>query len=303
VLTANPSFYGPGPYFESLQFSIITDASARVEALRSDQVDLVMKVAPPALKRLEREPGLDASTKDSWTVTTMTIRTAQTPTENADVRRAIAYAINRDAIVKSIMLDQANVIDSIMPPGIYGSTEPETKYSYDPDKAKELLKGAGIGDAQIKVVSIPNVYVQGELVAQAVTEQLKDVGFDASLDLVDVGVYVKEITSPEPARHNVFIGEYGWLNGGPFFFSTGEFANYSQFTNSELTRLSEEMTRLPDGDKRLSVLADIQEVVAGEVPLFPICQQKQSSTYRAAIHGFNTPIDGFLPNFGPVFSS
>jgi peptide/nickel transport system substrate-binding protein len=142
-LVRNDDYYGNKAKIKTLIFQTITDLTARKQALRNGQIQGYDLVAPADVKPLKDE-GFKVLTRPAFNVLYLAINQANNPAlKDVRVRQAIAYAINRQAIVDSKYPQGSTVALEFQPPGLDGYNDGVTKYDYSVDKAKQLLQQAG----------------------------------------------------------------------------------------------------------------------------------------------------------------
>src|SRR5262249_61497426 len=112
-------------------------------ALESGDVDLIFQVLPQEAARLGKNPNLVVYTPPSARVIWIYLNTQREPFKDKRVRQALYYAIDREAIVKSLFAGTARRLHSPGPAGRHGYSGAYDHYGYDPAKAERLLPAAG----------------------------------------------------------------------------------------------------------------------------------------------------------------
>ncbi|HZN71645.1 MAG TPA: ABC transporter substrate-binding protein [Micromonosporaceae bacterium] len=134
---------GPKAKIKTLIFKTISDLNARKQALQSNEIQGYDLVAPADVPLLKGQ-GYNVLTRPAFNVLYLAINQSGNPAlADVRVRQAIAYAINRDAIVKSKYPEGSTVAINFHPPSLEGYNDAVTKYPYDKEKAKSLLAAAG----------------------------------------------------------------------------------------------------------------------------------------------------------------
>lgn len=142
-LVRNDDYWGDKAKIKTLIFQTITDLTARKQALRNGQIQGYDLVAPADVKPLKDE-GFKVLTRPAFNVLYLAINQKGNPAlANLKVRQAIAYAVNRQAIVDSKYPEGSTVAKEFQPPGLAGYNDNVTQYDYSVDKAKSLLAEAG----------------------------------------------------------------------------------------------------------------------------------------------------------------
>src|SRR4029078_12734641 len=116
-----------------------------LQAGRVDIAPMPTSLSPDAVKRLEGDPELQWKVFNGSKVNLLTINTAAPLLDNAKVRQAIAYAIDRESLIKNLLLGFGKIAHSIIPEESWAYSPGQT-YSYNPAKAKQLLDEAGFRD-------------------------------------------------------------------------------------------------------------------------------------------------------------
>jgi ABC-type transport system substrate-binding protein len=139
---------------KTIIFKTISDLNARKQALRNNEIQGYDLVAPADVEALKSE-GFNVLTRPAFNVLYLAFNQsgpAKAALSNVKVRQALAYAINRDAIVKSKYPDGSTVAMEFQPPGLDGYNDAVTKYEYNPDKAKQMLAEAGRDEPDAEVL-------------------------------------------------------------------------------------------------------------------------------------------------------
>lgn len=306
VLEANEDFWGEGPYLERLEWAILNEPSARVAALRAGDLDFVYKVGPEQLPPVAGDGSLTVVTDTPWTGTYLILVSDVGPLANPLVRRALAHAIDRQALIDKIALGQAEPLQSLLPAGTYGAVNPSTTYAYDPDESRRLLAEAGVqeGDLTVKLAANPALTTRDLQLSQAIAQMMSDVGIRTSSDVAELTDVVGSVfTGPHKTVPDWqgLTGDLGWLNGGPVFVQTGYLTTVSGYDPAEYQRLANAALTTPDGRARERALAEIQELVATDVPVLPLYQPKISSAMKADVYGYRNPADAWSTYFGTVY--
>jgi peptide/nickel transport system substrate-binding protein len=180
VLTAFPDYWGEQPDVKTLIFRPIADGAARKQALLTGEIQGYDLVDPADLASLEAE-GYQLLERPPFNVGYVGINSSKPPLDNVLVRKAIAHALNREALVQAKYPPGSEVAKEFMPPELFGYSEDVPEYPYDPARAKELLAEAGVTNPTIEFWYPTNVsrpYMpQPEANFQAFQADLEAAGF------------------------------------------------------------------------------------------------------------------------------
>ncbi|MBV8857046.1 MAG: hypothetical protein JOZ02_08960 [Acidobacteria bacterium] len=143
-LTANEDYWGGAPAVKNLRVRTILDANTLQAELKSGGVDIaqVANLQPDAYDSLGKDPNLKVAQFPGVNVVYLNFNAQDEVLKDPRVRQAIAYAIDRTAIVKELLLGQAHVANSILPEQSWAYS-PGQVYNYDPERAKQILDEAG----------------------------------------------------------------------------------------------------------------------------------------------------------------
>jgi ABC-type transport system substrate-binding protein len=143
-LAANDDYWGGAPAVKQLRVRTILDANTLQAELRSGGIDIaqVANLQPDAYDSLGKDPNLKVAQFPGVNVVYLSFNAQDEVLKDPRVRQAIAYAIDRQAIVKELLLGQARVANSILPEQSWAYS-PGTVYTYDPERAKQILDEAG----------------------------------------------------------------------------------------------------------------------------------------------------------------
>jgi peptide/nickel transport system substrate-binding protein len=140
-----PNYYDGPAHFKALRARVISDSNAMQAELQSGRVDIAplpTSLSPDSIRALGKDPNLKVEQFPGSNLNHLTFNTKEAPLDNVKVRQAIAYAIDRQAMIEALLLGQGTIAHSILPEGSWAYT-PGTTYQYDPAKAKQLLDEAG----------------------------------------------------------------------------------------------------------------------------------------------------------------
>lgn len=142
VLTAYDDYWGEKGQVRRIVFPIISDATARRQALQAGDIDGYDLVGPADVVALE-EAGYQIVHREPFNILYLGMNQANPDLADPRVRQAIAHAIDKDALVAQTLPEGTQVATNFVPPSVAGWNPDVTTYEYDPDKARELLAAAG----------------------------------------------------------------------------------------------------------------------------------------------------------------
>ena len=292
-LDAFPDYWEGPAHIQKLRVRVISDMNALQAELRAGRVDIAplpTSLSPDAIKLLSSDSNLQVQQFPGSNVNLLTINTSAAPLDNVKVRQAIAYAIDRDSMIKNLLLGYAKIAHSILPEESWAYTPGHT-YSYDPAMAKKLLDEAGFkdpdGDGPQMRFAKPLVYkvsgssAAGKNYAGVIQNYLKEVGVPVSIETAEQNTVFDEVRR---GHFQIFYSQWVGGNQDPIFykdlFATTEIPtetrasrNRSRYSNKEIDGLLDQAVNTFDRQKALVLYKQIQEIVSNEVPVFPLWYQ------------------------------
>ncbi|HEY7786821.1 MAG TPA: ABC transporter substrate-binding protein [Pyrinomonadaceae bacterium] len=292
-LEAFPEYWEGPAKIQKVRVRVISDTNALQAELRAGRVSLAplpTSLSPDAIKLLGQDPNLQVLQFNGSNVNLLTFNTSQPPLDNVKVREAIAYGIDRESMIRDLLLGQAKIAHSILPEESWAYT-PGQVYTFDPGRSKALLDEAGFrdpdGDGPQARFTKPVVFkvsgssVAGRQYAGVIQNYLKDVGVPVSIETAELNTLFDQLRS---GQFQIFYGQWVGGNQDPIFFkdlfATSEIPtperasrNRSRFSNKELDALLDQAVNTFDREPARVLYHRIQEIVSREVPVFPLWYQ------------------------------
>ena len=144
TMTYNEDYWGEREgNIDTLIFKPIADPAARLQALQTGEIQGYDLVDPQDYETIDGDENLQLLNRPAFNVGYVGFNQAIKPLDDPEVRKAIAYAIDRQAVVDAFYAGQGVVAKEFMPPEVTGYADDVTEYPYDPDQAKQILEDAG----------------------------------------------------------------------------------------------------------------------------------------------------------------
>ncbi len=183
VVAKNPNYWGgpiDGP--DEVVYRLMPEAEVRITALLNGELQVAMFIPPHLAERVANNPTTKIVSTPSVEIMFLAMQ-PKPPFDNKLVRQAVAYAIDRDAIIAGVLGGHAQRLDGPIGPGQYAySPDLQPKYTYDPEKAKQLLAQAGYPNGvDVELATPVGRYIQDKEVAEAMARMLTAVGIRTKL--------------------------------------------------------------------------------------------------------------------------
>jgi peptide/nickel transport system substrate-binding protein len=269
VLDRNEGYHGPKPDYAQLVIQFVPDVSTRLFMMMRKEADVGLRFGPIEAEQLKT--GKVKMVELNGRTILYQLNYAKPPTGDKRVREAINYAVDKQAIIKNVLHGAGAPAMSVLSSDTWGGI-PVGTYDYNPDKAKALLREAGVDRAKITLYSTDNRYFNDQLVAQAIAGYLRAVGFEVDVNLVgDFAGYVERVSKRD---FNLYTLTWGSSTGDPdrvleaLFNSerAGQTWNFGAFVDKDIDRQIAEARSTIEDDKRKSIYADIQKKLFADAP-------------------------------------
>ncbi len=182
------------PYLQSVTFKFIGDPSAQVASLKAGDIDAIAyDVSPENAALLEKDPKFKVLNGYTTTKVILSTNNSRKPFTDVRVRRAMAYAIDRKALIQAAMSGYGFPIGSHMDPGNPYYVNLTGVYPYNPDKAKQLLKEAGYLNGFEAVLKVPERYAYAKRSGEVIADMLGQVGIHLKIELIEWGQWIDRV--------------------------------------------------------------------------------------------------------------
>jgi peptide/nickel transport system substrate-binding protein len=182
------------PYLDKVTFKFIGDPSAQIASLKAGDIDAIAyDVSPENALLLEKDPKFKVLNGYTTTKVILSTNNTRKPFTDIRVRRAMAYAIDRNALIKGAMSGFGVPIGSHMDPGNPYYIDLTSVYPYNPQKAKQLLNDAGYPNGFEAVIKLPERYAYAKRSGEIIADMLSQVGIKLRIELVEWGQWIDRV--------------------------------------------------------------------------------------------------------------
>lgn len=267
----NKDFYVPGrPYLDGVRINVVPDQAAVVAALRTKAADMALVDDARTARTLRGETGIALSAKPSLSYNLLFLNTKRPPLDNEKVRQAIAYAIDRKAIIDAVAFGEGEVAGPIAPALTTYALPPSAYplYTRDVAKAKRLLQEANVGPVEFTILTQTAEPSHAKDVAQIVQSQLAEVGIKVKIELLEFGQWVQRWLKAD------FDMAPGLNGGGPdpdfylfrYFTVDGNLNFVTSYKNTVASDAIKQARATTDVSKRKDLYATAQRELVNGVP-------------------------------------
>jgi len=184
----NPYYYDAADVVtDKIIFSVIPDDNTRIMQLQGKQIDVAINLPFNRVKDLSATKGITVKLIDSTECDYISICYKSPKLSNRDLRYALAYAIDRTAIIKAVFYDNARVNNTFISPAAPHYNPDVTPRDYNPEKAKALIAQSGIKNPAFEIL-VPAGNSLWLSVATMLQDMWKKVGVTATINQVDTAI-------------------------------------------------------------------------------------------------------------------
>ncbi|NOY44312.1 MAG: ABC transporter substrate-binding protein [Deltaproteobacteria bacterium] len=274
VLEAFPEHFEGPPSLERIRFRIIPNATTRLLEIRSGGLDLLQNAVPPySVRFLRRDPNLQVIVSPGTSYQYIGFNCEDPILKDVRVRRAIAYAVDRQALIRFALDGLARPATTLFPPEHWAHNPDVPTYPYDPDRARRLLDEAGYPDpdgpgpaVRFRLSYKTSTDKTANEVARVIAEQLGRVGIGVEVRSFEWGTFFSDVK-----RGDFQLMSLRWIGlRDPdvfhYLFHSASVpprgANRGRYRNPQVDAWIDESRRTPDPERRRELYFRIQQAVA-----------------------------------------
>ncbi|MEM6282687.1 MAG: ABC transporter substrate-binding protein [Chloroflexota bacterium] len=290
VMTRFDDYWGEPAAEQTLIFRWNSEASARLAALQSGEVDGIDNPGVNEIEIIEGDDSLALFPRAGTNVFYLALNNAIAPMDDPLVRQAIAHAIDRQRIVDQFYPNGSIAATQFMPPVIFGYTPEVEPLAYDPELARELLEESGVElpiTMEISYRDVVRSYLPTPgLVAQDIQAQLAEVGIETEVVQMESGAFLDASAAGQLELHLL-----GWGADYPdatnfldFHFGVGA----SDQFGAKFDDITDNLTagaQLADPAERYPFYVAANEAIRDNVPMVPVAHGGSAVAFRAEIEG------------------
>jgi peptide/nickel transport system substrate-binding protein len=289
VLKRNENYFDRKAEAPTLKFKIIPEAVVAALELRKGSVDLALNVLTPDMDAtVKNDKNLTVLQDEGTNYQYIAFNLTDPIFRNLQVRQAIAYAIDKDAVIKYLWRGEARPATGVLPPENW-SYEPDVKkYPHDVQRARQLLKESGLENLSFTYRTTNDDV--SRLMASAFQQQLREAGITMNIQSTESATFFADIVAG-----NFQMYSARWVGGtdDPDFFNLifhsrmvpMKGANRGHYSNMRVDELIDFARRTLDLEKRKEAYQEIQRIVAEDLPYVSLFYRENVCIYNKRIEG------------------
>ncbi|ELY2735142.1 ABC transporter substrate-binding protein [Cronobacter dublinensis] len=298
---ANPSYWDGEVPTKHLIFSITPNVETRLAKLKTNECQIIPAPSPVQFEQIKADKNLTLHSVEALNVGYLAFNTEKKPFDNVLVRQALNYAVDKKSIINAVFMGSGSVAKSPIPPNMMGFNKDLKDYDYDPQKAKALLKQAGLEkgfEATLWSMPVQRPYnPNSKRIAEMIQSDWAKVGVKAKIVSYEWGEYLSGIRKGE---HDAAL--YGWMsdNGDPDNFadvllscdSIQSGSNAARWCDKPYTALIDQAKRVSAPEERAKLYEQAQEIFYQQAPWVPLANGRTFYATRSNVTGYSVSLMG-----------
>ena len=292
---------GPA-YFETVIYKVVPEAVTKALLLQTGELDVVYYVSPAIVSTLQADPAVKVILSPERRLVYMGMNVTKAPFDDVRVRQAMCYMVDRGAIVEHVLGGIGIPAYNYLPPIV----EPQiaSPYSYDMNKARELLTEAGWTDEdgdgilekngeEFTVTLWTDTITERVQIATVLQSQMAELGIKAEIQQFDSAAYGDMFKTGD---QQAFMRLYGWDNADilEWFFNSERIdrgVNKTRTNEPLLDFMFKAAESMPTSEDRLFVYRLLHEYLLETAPWVPVYFPQQVRAHRSDLAGYTATLD------------
>jgi len=275
IIERNDAYWGQKARLRRVRFAVIPDATTRALELRKGSADIaVTSLSGDTVLALERESSLEVLRAPGTVLGYLAFNTRDPILKDVRVRQAVAYAIDRTAIIHYLMRDFARPAYSLLPPESWAYNGDVPHYDHNPDRARQLLDEAGypaVNGVRFHLTMKTSTDENPRLVAAVLQQQLREVGIALDIRTFEFATFLSDVIRGAYQVHTL-----RWVGGNEdpdifeYVFHSAKFSphggNRTYYANPRVDALIDQARGELDQNARKQIYAEVQRILAEDIP-------------------------------------
>jgi len=275
VLERNDTYWGTKARLPRVRFMVVPDTTTRALELRKGSADLVNNaLTSDILLTLEHNPNLEVLRAPGTILNYLAFNLRDPILKDVRVRQAIAFAINRQPMIKYLWRDFAEPAYNVLPPQSWAYQPDVPRYDYDPEHANQILEAAGyprVNGIRFHLTMKTSTEESTRLFAAVLQQQLHDVGIALDIRTFEFATFFSDVT-----RGAYQVYSLRWIGGNEdpdifeYAFHSSKFspngANRGFYSNPRIDALIDQAKSEVDQNARRQLYFEVQHILAQELP-------------------------------------
>lgn len=289
-------YWGPRGRSPKLVFRPIGDANARLTAMVAGELDILLEVPADIIRFFRQSNAFEVAEAAGPHLWFLILNTNKPPFDDVRVRRALNYAINKEAMVRDLLQQTADIAHGAIPAAFDWAIDPHlTPYPYDPERARALLAKTGVPSLQLHLLATSggSGMLEPLAMASAIQSDLAAIGVDLNIEVFEWNTFLARVNSglSRPGE----MAQMAWMTNDPDTLPSlalsssalpelGGF-NSGHFKNADLDELLLAARRTHDRDRRAALYQEADRLIHAAAPWVFVANWRQNAVYRNDLTG------------------
>jgi peptide/nickel transport system substrate-binding protein len=275
---------------QRVTFRVVPDTVVRALELRKGGADIeVSSLSPDMIPVMEKQADLLVTERPGTNLAYLGINFEDPVLAKREVRRALAYATDREALIKYLLRGEAQLATGVLPPNHWAYDGNVKKYAYDPAEAEKLLDAAGFprkaDGVRIRVALKVSTEEQARLIGAALQEQWRRAGIALEVRPLEIATLFSDLAKGNfQLSYSVWIGANNDPDFFEYAFSSKRFppdgANRGHYRNARMDLLTDKIRGEMNREKRKELCGEAQRIFAEDLPYVPLWFRDVVSVHR-----------------------
>jgi peptide/nickel transport system substrate-binding protein len=275
------------PYFDGLEMTIAAEDTARTGLIVQGGADYIEYAPLRDVDTLKQNADLKLYGESNTNIRFLGFNLTRDPFTKLEVRQAIAKVVDRQPMIDSCVFGHGTAVSTVFPPDFWAALD-VTPEAPDIEGAKALMATAGYADGFKTTMTSWSEYSFLSNAAIVMQEQLKQIGIEAELVMLDAGtmlqtVYIDKDFDLAVTGTSGYVDPHGVMIEN---FKTGSSGNFTGYANPEVDDLITQGQVETDVEKRADIYRQIQQIVLQDLPWVALFVQNQFEALKKNLYGF-----------------
>lgn len=290
-LAVNEHYAGKAPALKTVVFQIVKDPSAQRLQLEKGDLDIAAGIPMNQLEELKSNQDITIAEAPGMLSSVIYLNNTKAPLDNVKFRQALSYATDYKGIIDGAVKGHGEQLTTPVPKGMWGRDDNAAGYSYDVNKAKELLSQSGVPEGTQLTLLYSDNQPFNETQALMLQNNFKAIGIDLKLEKTAWPTFRERVDkkdfelgmgtwSPDYADPQNYMSY--WFDSGYF----GLAGNRSFYKNDKVDALLREAESTSDHQKRIQLYQEAQQLVLADAPYLFLFQTNAMVPMRKNVKGF-----------------
>lgn len=291
VLAKNDKYWGTKPKVDKVVVKVVPEDATRIAMVETGEAHIAEPLPVTEIERVQASSTMSLYRSEALGVDFIGFNLRKKPFDDARVRQAISYALNKESFLTGIYNGIGKISNTPTSPKVFGFAPDVKGYPYDLNKAKELLAEAGYPNGFKTTIWTSELNKERINLAEVIQSQLKGVGIDIEIVVLENGAFFDAINK---GKQDMFINHWGNATGDGDYNqfslfhskSFGPSGNRFFYANPEVDKLIEEARKETDSSKREAIYAITQKMEIEDAVLIPFRVQENLAVVSKSVQGY-----------------